>query len=206
MITAIEDYFTMGCGRCERFGRPDCSTRRWAQGLNELRQTCLDAGLIETVKWGHPCYMHRDRNIVILGAFRDNFRLTFFNAVLMKDPYSVLQKQGPNTRHPDMIRFVDIVQVARTKSVIFSYLKEAMEYAEAGIKPQKDKSEVELPDELVDALDADPELAEAFQNLTPGRRKSYAINLSSTKKPETRSSRIAKFRPKIIAGKGAMEQ
>lgn len=206
MITAIEDYFTKGCGRCERFARPDCSTRQWAQGLNELRQICLDAGLVETVKWGHPCYMHRDRNIVIFGAFRDDFRLTFFNAALLKDPCGVLQKQGPNTRHPDMIRFVDIVQVAKMKAIILSYLKEAMDYAEAGIRPPKDESEVELPDELVDALDSDPELAEAFRRLTPGRQKSYVINLSSTKKPETRTSRIAKFRPKIIEGKGAIER
>jgi len=55
-------------------------------------------------------------------------------------------------------------------------------------------------------LDADPELAEAFHNLTPGRRKSYAINISSAKKAETRIARITKFRPKIMAGKGAMER
>lgn len=206
MITSIEDYFTKGCGRCERFAGPDCSTRQWAQGLNELRQICLDAGLVETLKWGHPCYMHRDRNIAIFGAFRDDFRLTFFNAALMKDPCGVLQRQGPNTRHPDMIRFVDTIQVAKMKTVILSYLKEAIDYAEAGIKPPKDESDIELPDELVDALDSDPELAEAFRSLTPGRQKSYVINLSSTKKSETRMSRIAKFRPNIVAGKGAMER
>lgn len=49
--------------------------------------------------------MHGDRNIVILGAFRSDFRLSFFNAALMKDPKCVLEKQGPNTRHPDMFRF-----------------------------------------------------------------------------------------------------
>lgn len=206
MITAIEDYFTKGCGRCERFAGPDCSTRQWMQGLNDLRQICADAGLVETVKWGHPCYMHKGRNIVILGAFRGDFRLTFFNAALMKDPCGVLAKQGPNTQHPDMIRFVDSAEVAKMEGVIRSYLAEAMEYAEAGVKPPREASEVELPDELVDALDSDPELAEAFWSLTPGRQKSYVINLSSTKKPETRTSRIEKFRPKIILGKGAMER
>lgn len=206
MITSIEDYFTKGCGRCDRFAGPDCSTRQWAQGLDELRQICREAGLVETVKWGHPCYMHRDRNIVIFGAFRDNFRLTFFNAALMKDPCGVFQRQGPNTRHPDMICFVDSAQVAGLKTVILSYLKEAMGYAEAGIKPPKVDSEIELPDELVDALDSDPELAEAFWSLTPGRQKSYVINLNSTKNPETRMSRIAKFRPKIVSGKGALDR
>ena len=68
MITDIEDYFTRGCGRCERFATPDCSTRQWESGLNALRRICLEAGLAEAVKWGHPCYLHRERNIAIIGA------------------------------------------------------------------------------------------------------------------------------------------
>lgn len=206
IITDIEDYFTKGCGRCERFAGPDCSTRQWSQGLDGLRELCTGAGLAETVKWGHPCYMHQGRNIVIFGAFRGDFRLTFFNAALMKDPDGVLEKQGPNTQHPDMIRFVDNADVARMEDVIRSYLKEAMDYAQAGIKPPKEAHDVELPDELIDALDSDPELAEAFRSLTPGRQKSYVINLGSTKNPATRMTRIEKFRPKIIAGKGALER
>ncbi|MCZ3375033.1 YdeI/OmpD-associated family protein [Rhizobium sp. AG207R] len=206
MITDIEDFFTKGCGRCKRFATPDCSTRLWIDGLNELRRICLEAGLVETVKWAHPCYMHEGRNIVIIGAFRGDFRLTFFNAALMKDPEGVLEKQGQNTRHPDMIRFVSNDAVAKMEPVIRSYLKEAMGYAEAGIKPPKEQSDIELPDELIEALDSDPELAEAFHDLTPGRKKSYVINLGSVKKSETRAARIAKFRNHILAGKGALER
>ena len=60
--------------------------------------------------------------------------------------------------------------------------------------------------ELVAALDADPELAEAFHALTPGRRKSYVLNLNAAKKPETRASRIERFRDRILAGKGTTER
>lgn len=206
MITEIEDYFSKGCGRCERFATADCSTRQWSRGLKDLRRICLDSGLVEAVKWAHPCYMHRGRNIAILGAFRGDFRITFFGAALMKDPVGVLEKQGPNSRHPGMIRFTDNVRVAEMEPVIRSYLQEAMGYAEAGVKPPNEDSDIELPDELAEALESDPELAEAFQNLTPGRRKSYVINLNSAKKPETRISRIAKFRDHILAGKGALER
>lgn len=206
MITNIEDYFLKGCGRCERFDTPDCSTKQWNQGLAELRRICLELQLVEVVKWGQPCYRHADRNIVILGALRNDFRLSFFNAALMKDPKGVLEKHGPNTRYPDMLRFTDNSQVTKMGSVIKSYIKEAMEYAEAGIKPPKEEFALDLPDELVEAMDADPELAEAFHNLTPGRQKSYVINLSSAKKSETRIARIVKFRSKIIVGKGATER
>lgn len=206
MITDTQDYFSKGCGRCERFATPDCSTRRWTYGLNHLRRICADSGLEETLKWAHPCYVHADRNIAIFGAFRADFRLSFFRAALMKDPDGVLEKPGPNTRHPGTIRFTQSAQVAELEPIIRSYLKEAMAYAAAGIEPPKVDVDLELPDELVEALDADPELAEAFHKLTPGRQKSYVIHLASAKKPETRVARIAKFRHKILAGKGAMER
>lgn len=206
MITEIEDYFTIGCGRCDRFATPDCSVRLWQAGLNELRRICRGAGLTETVKWGHPCYMHAGRNIAIIGAFRGDFRLSFFNAALMKDSEGVLEKQGPNTRHPDMIRFDGEDRVTALAQVITAYLTEAMGYAEAGIKPPKDESAPDLPEELIEALDADSDLAEAFHALTPGRQKSYVIHLSSAKTSATRMARITKARPKIIAGKGAMER
>lgn len=206
MITDIEDYFSLGCGRCARFATPDCSARQWSRGLGDLRRVCLESGLVETVKWGHPCYMHGDRNIAIIGAFRGDFRLSFFDAALMVDPEGVLEKQGPHTRHPDMIRFTDDAQVSEMKPVILSYFKEAIGYAEAGSKPPREPSEIVLPDELVEALASDPELAVAFQALTPGRQRSYVINLRSAKKPETRIARIAKYRDKILVGKGATER
>ncbi len=205
MITDIEDFFTKGCGRCARFDTPDCSTKRWMQGLNDLRQICLEAGLVETVKWAHPCYMHAERNIVIIGAFHNDFRLTFFNAALMKDPEAVLEKQGPNTAHADMIRFTDNGQVPAMKDIILAYLREAMGYAQAGIEPVREAGKLELPDELVDALDGDADLAEAFQALTPGRQKSYVLNLNGAKASATKVARIEKFRDRILAGKGVNE-
>jgi len=63
-----------------------------------------------------------------------------------------------------------------------------------------------MPDELVEALDADPELADAFRALTPGRQTSYLINLAQAKQPATRTARVEKFRPRILAGKGALER
>lgn len=206
MITVIDDYFALGCGRCERFATGECSTQLWKRGLAELRRVCLEEEVAETVKWGHPCFVRDGRNIAIIGAFRGDFRLSFFNAALMKDPDGVLEKQGPNTPHPDMIRFTDEDRVRQLEPVIRSYLREAVGYADAGIKPPKEELELELPAELSEALEVDPELAGAFHKLTPGRKKSYVINLNSAKRPETRIARIAKFRDKIIAGKGALDR
>lgn len=52
-------------------------------------------------------------------ALRD---IGVFNAALMKDPAGVLEKQGPNTQYPDMIRFTETKQVKKLRRVIRAYL------------------------------------------------------------------------------------
>lgn len=205
MITLIEDYFDKGCGRCPRFATADCSTQRWSEGLRQLRALCLDLGLVETVKWGHPCYMHAGRNVAILGALRKELRLSFFNAALLTDPQGVLERQGPNTRHPDMVRFTDVARVAALAPVLRRYLTEAMGYAAEGRRPVREPQVLDWPEELHEALEADVTLAEAFQALTPGRRRSHVIHLNSARKPETRVARIQALRERILAGKGPHE-
>lgn len=206
MITDPDTYFANGCGRCDRFATPDCSARHWLPGLLTLRRICRDVGLTEVAKWGHPCYMHAGRNICLMGAFRGDFRLTFMNAALLQDPERLLDRQGPNTRRPDCFRFTDIAAPARLEPTIRAYLAEAMAHADQGILPPKDPSDVPLPDELIEALDSDPHLAEAFAALTPGRRKSWALHLNDARTTATRIARIDKGRAKIMAGKGATER
>jgi uncharacterized protein YdeI (YjbR/CyaY-like superfamily) len=166
----------------------------------------LEAGLTETVKWGHPCYQLGDRNIALLGAHRDSFILTFSNAALLKDPEKILQRAGPNTQTADLVRFKDVAEVQALAPKLKAYLAEAIGYVQAGLKPVKTQAEFDLSDELIEALDADPELAQAFHDLTPGRQRSYAIALNSTQNSATRRARIDKFRPKILRGKGASER
>lgn len=205
MIRDPDTYFKDGCGRCGRFETDACSARVWAQGLARLRAVCDAAGLTETAKWGHPCYVHEGRNIAIIGAHRDHFSLSFFDPNLLSDPDKILQKAGPNTPDSNIVRFTDVAQVDEMKEVLSRYLAEAKGNAEAGLRPEKRAHAVDFPEELISAMDADIALAEAFHELTPGRQRSYVINLTNAKKPETRVARIEKFRPKIFAGKGANE-
>ncbi|MBU2360610.1 MAG: YdeI/OmpD-associated family protein, partial [Alphaproteobacteria bacterium] len=159
-----------------------------------------------TVKWAHPCYMHAGRNIAIIGAFRDDFRLTFINASLLSDPRGLLARQGENSQTAGTLRFVDSDHVADMEPAIRSFLAELMHHAEAGTKVPRQQATFALPDELLAALDDDPQLAEAFAALTPGRQRSWVLHLEGTKVTATRLARIAKARDRIIAGKGAQER
>ena len=90
--------------------------------------------------------------------------------------------------------------------MIRSYLGEAMGYAEKGLKPPNSTMALDLPKELVAALDADPELAGAFACLTPGRQRGYVLNLHTAKRPVTRVARIKKFAPRILKGLGLYDR
>ncbi len=205
MIETIGEYLNKGCGRCARFDSPTCSALIWGETIRALRDLCLAQGLEETVKWGQPCYTYAGRNIALIGALRNDVRLSFFSASLMKDPHGVLEKQGPNSQSANVMRFTGVADVGARAEILAGYLREAMDYAAEGKRPARRTVEFQLPEELVDALDADAEMADAFHALTRGRQRSYVINLEGAKKRETRVARIAKFRPKIIAGKGANE-
>lgn len=206
MITDPTQFFQDGCGRCNRFATDACSARFWSQGLAALRALCLEAGLIETAKWGHPCYMHAGRNVAILGATRGDVRLSFFNASLLDDATGLLARQGENTATPDCARFTDAVQIAPVAPTLRNLLAQAKAHAGAGTKPVKTQTTLVLPDELLAAIDANPALAKAFHALTPGRQKSHALAVSSAKASATRAARVAKLIPLILAGKGANER
>jgi hypothetical protein len=49
---------------------------------------------------------------------------------------------------------------------------------------------VEVPDDLAEALDADPEVRAAFDRLAPSHRRAHVRSVEIAKKPETRVRRI----------------
>lgn len=206
MITKVQDWFDRGCGRCSRFDTPDCATRLWAEGVAALRLLCLDAGLDETVKWGQPCYVHAGRNVAIMGALRGDFRLSFFQPALLRDPQGLLQPAGPNSTEAGTIRFDGAAMIERLAPALRDLLAQAKAAAAAGARAPRRVAPITLPVELTAALEADPDLAAAFAALTPGRQRSHAIALASAKSSATRRARIARLRDRILAGKGATER
>ena len=80
-------------------------------------------------------------------------------------------------------------------------VRQALEVERKGLKVET-STEIDLPEELVFAFDEDPDFRAAFEALTPGRQRGYALYFSDAKQSETRTSRIEKYRQKIFDGKG----
>ena len=129
----------------------------------------------------------------------------FFQGVLLDDPENVLHAQGPNTHGPKRMKFTSTAVVESLTDVIKTYVKEAIGHARDGTELPPRPNE-ELAVELHERLANDDELAEAFNELTPGRQREYNLHISDAKQVETRNRRIDKVVPRILEGKGLRDR
>ena len=203
-ISTFDQFLISGCGRCKHFDTPQCKVHTWSEALHLLRGIMQNSGLTEEIKWGFPCYSNSEnKNILMIGAFKEFCSLSFFKGVLLTDSHQLLQKAGENSQTMRLLKFTSPEQVIQQSSIINQYITEAIEIEKSGIKIQKPSAqELVLCTELATILDEMPELKVAFQKLTPGRQRGYNLYFSDAKQSATRISRIEKFIPKILSGKG----
>ncbi|WP_289355068.1 YdeI/OmpD-associated family protein [Paenibacillus sp. S-12] len=175
--------------------------KKWKEEMTKLRMICLDCQLSEELKWGKPCYMSQGSNIVIIQGFKEFCALMFFKGALLKDPNGILSNIGENTQAGRQIRFSNVREIAEMETIIKSYIYEAVEVEKSGLKVEM-KKEINIPEEFQIKLDENPALKAAFDALTPGRQRAYAMFFSAPKQSKTRESRIEKCMPDILAGKG----
>lgn len=179
---------------------------RWPAELAALRRILLGCGVREVWKWSSPVYTVDGGNVAILWGFKDNASLGFFKGVLLQDKRKLLVAPGENSRSSRILKFTGLDEIVAMEAMIRAYVVEAMELERAGAKVELPKDDIVYPDELVAKLDEDLELTEAFQALTPGRRRGYALYFAQPKQSATRTGRIDKMRDRILAGKGLQDR
>jgi len=178
-------------------------TKKWGEEFELLRMLILDCGLIETLKWGVPCYMHGKSNIVLIHGFKEYCALLFFKGALLKDPKKILIQQTKNVQAARQIRFTNVEEIIKLQRTLKSYVKEAIAVEDAGLKvSMKETPAFNMPEEFKKKLEKNAALKTAFKALTPGRQRGYLLHFSSAKLSTTRVSRIDKSIPGILKGKG----
>lgn len=179
------------------------SASKWQKEFEKLRDIVLDCQLTEELKWGSPCYSYNKANIVLIHGFKDYCALLFFKGSLLNDPNGILIQQTKNVQVARQMRFTSTREIGKLEKVIKAYIYEAIEIERAGLKPKlKKTADFKVPEEFQKKLDKRPALRTAFENLTPGRQKGYLLYFGSAKQAKTRESRIEKYIPEILKGKG----
>jgi uncharacterized protein YdeI (YjbR/CyaY-like superfamily) len=171
--------------------------------MEQLRLLLLDCGLTEEFKWRTPCYSFQGNNVVLIGSFKEYCALSFFKGTLLQDSNEILSKPGENSQAVRFFKFTNLEEIIEQKSIIKAYIYEAIEIEKAGLKVNfKSNTELELVAELQNTLAKNPALKTAFQALTPGRQRAYNLYFSAPKQSKTRETRIEKYTPRILNGKG----
>lgn len=197
----VDAYLEAGCGRCPLGATPQCKTRKWRAELEKLRSIMLETELTEEVKWGVPCYVFQNSNVVLINAFKECCVVSFFKGSLLKDPHNVLTKPGENSQAARLLRFTDVRQITQMKSILKSYVKEAIEIEKKGMKVEFKRNPEPVPEEFQQRLNENDQLKAAFSALTPGRQRAYILHFSAPKQSATRVSRIDKCIQKILDGR-----
>lgn len=176
---------------------------KWQEAYQELREIALSFDLTEELKWGCPCYTIGKSNIFLIHGFKDYCALLFMQGALLKDTNNILIQQTENVQSARQIRFTNVEEILKSKSIIVAYIQQAIELDKAGLKVElKKTTEFTMPDEFQLALIEISDLKIAYEKLTPGRQRGYLLYFSSAKQSKTRKERIEKYIPKILDGKG----
>jgi len=176
----------------------------WRSEFEALRPVLLRAGLDEEFKWRKPCYTHGGSNVVIFQPFKDLCALLFFKGALLEDPDGALKEQGENTRSALRLEFRSVADVTTAKRTIAALARDAIrvEQAELSVPKRAPDDDGPYPDELYNQLDADPALRDAWERLTPGRRRGWLLHFNGAKQSKTRVARIERATPRILEGFG----
>ena len=180
---------------------------KWDKEVEKLRAIILECGLTEELKWGVPCYTFQERNIVLIHVFKEYCALLFFKGALLSDTNGLLIQQTKNVQAGRQIRFNNVQEIAQKESNLKAYIYEAIEVEKAGLKVNFKKTPAyAIPAEFKSKLKEVPSLKIAFNKLTPGRQRGYLLYFAAPKQSKTRLSRIEKYVPKILKGKGLNDQ
>ncbi|MCW7483132.1 YdeI/OmpD-associated family protein [Leptospira kanakyensis] len=177
--------------------------KSWKKEFEILRSIAMGSKLAEEIKWGQPCYTLNGQNIFLIHGFKDYCAILFFKGALLKDPKNILIQQTKNVQSARQIRFQNVSEIKKLKTIIKSYIKEALQIEESGKKVKMKKTtEFEVVEEFLRRMEQNPKLQTAFESLTPGRQRAYLLHFSGAKKSETREERISKHEKNILNGKG----
>ncbi len=202
MNPKVDIYLIDGCGRCKLYQTPQCKVRSWTEELKQLRRIVLDCGLEEEFKWSQPCYTFRNKNILLVTAFKEFAALALFKGALLKDSHNILVAPGESSQAVRQVRVTSVHDIIEMEPILRAYIQEAIEVEKSGLKVNFKKNPEPLPEELKGKFVELPDLKLAFEALTAGRQRGYILHFSQPKQSKTKVSRIEKCITRILNGKG----
>jgi uncharacterized protein YdeI (YjbR/CyaY-like superfamily) len=174
----------------------------WREEVTLLREIVLSTGLIETIKWGGPCYQWQQNNVVGLAAFKSYTGIWFFQGGLLEDKQQfMMNAQEGKTKAMRQWRFFSKNEIQNAP--IRDYIFESIENFKIGKKIvaiANDKVVI-LPQLLQSTLDVNDSLYEKWLLFSPSSQREFAEYISEAKRDTTKLDRLQKIISLILQGR-----
>jgi uncharacterized protein YdeI (YjbR/CyaY-like superfamily) len=158
-----------------------------------VHETCPDVQ--ETVKWSFPHFEYAGGILCSMAAFKQHCSFGFWLASLMKDPHGLIASIGEKASMGHFGPIKGLSDLPKNK-ILASYIKEAMDLNENGIKvPKKEKTPVsqplEVPAYFLAELKQNKAALATFEKFSPSHKKEYVQWITEAKTEPTRNKRMA---------------
>jgi uncharacterized protein YdeI (YjbR/CyaY-like superfamily) len=151
----------------------------------------------ETIKWSFPHFDYKGEMMCSMASFKGHCAFGFWKSSL------VLGDKVTNGAMGQLGRITSIDDLPAEKTLT-SYVKKAARLNDAGIKagraPRRARPELEVPEELTEALKKSKALT-SFEALPPSHRREYVEWIVDAKREDTRKRRLATAVEWIAEGK-----
>lgn len=154
----------------------------------------------EDIKWGMPAFTYKGM-FCGFAAFKEHAAFNFWKHSL------IVGGERPEDAMGSFGRITTLADLP-PDDVLAGYLREAKRLNDEGIKvakpekPKEAKKQLDVPDDLVAALETNPAAQEHFHNFSPSKRKDYIEWITEAKSGATRKKRLDTAVEWIAEGKG----
>jgi uncharacterized protein YdeI (YjbR/CyaY-like superfamily) len=152
----------------------------------------------ETLKWSSPSFLYKGEILAGMAAFKGHATFGFWRGSLVvgngNEQMSGMGQFGRLTSIDDLPR----------RDELESLIKKAMQLADEGVKPPRDKHKKEpfsLPQDLRAAIAANAAAAATFEAFPPSAQRDYVDWIGEAKRDETRAKRLAQAVEWLAEGK-----
>ena len=166
--------------------------------LRHIRATVHAAvpGLVETVKWSMPHFLHNGKNLAGMAAFKAHCAMMIHGDGRQGDAMGQFGKIAALGDLPGDNELKSKLVAARER---IDSEGTALKKKPAGKKAVK--PEPAIPAEFATALNNNPAAKSAIEALAPSHRREYIEWIADAKRPETRDKRIATAIAQLSDGK-----
>jgi len=173
------------------FAHPILTTLRDA-----VHAACPDVE--ETIKWGHPTFMHKGILCGIAG-FKQHCAMHFWKSG------SIFAGEQARSAYGHLGRLESLDDVPARK-VLIGYIKKAAELNASGIKPPAPRAKAKraaltVPEEFLAAMKKNKRALSTFDGFSPSHQREYVEWITEAKRDETRARRIAQAVEWLAEGK-----